>query len=64
MYRAAVTLSQQYNNVCVTTQRHATIWGGSSLLTVLLQAMNELVFKEGWEWDFLINLSESDYPIK
>ncbi len=51
-------------NVMVTPERHASIWGGSSLLTVLLQAMKDLVHAPHWNWDFVINLSESDYPIK
>ncbi|KAF2348493.1 Glycosyl transferase family 14, partial [Trinorchestia longiramus] len=52
-----------YDNVFVTHQRHATIWGGASLLTVLLQAMHHLISHQQ-HWQFVINLSESDYPIK
>jgi protein xylosyltransferase len=42
----------------------ATIWGGSSLLQMLLRALDDLIQKEEWKWDFFINLSGSDYPIK
>ena len=51
-------------NVAVTSWRMATIWGGSSLLQMLLRALDDLVKKEDWKWDFFINLSASDYPIK
>jgi protein xylosyltransferase len=47
--------------------RKATIWGGASLLTVLLSGMEDLTnnaMKWGWEWDYVINLSESDFPLK
>lgn len=44
-------------------KRFATIWGGASLLSMLLSSMKELL-KLGWEWDFVLNLSESDYPVK
>lgn len=47
----------------MTNDRFATIWGGASLLKVLLNAFSDLL---AWspEWDYAINLSESDFPIK
>lgn len=45
------------------TKRFSTIWGGASLLKMLLSAMKDL-FNLGWKWDYVINLSESDFPIK
>ena len=61
--------------------RYSTIWGGASLLTMLLSAMQvrritalrvivisslqELLEMSDWaDWDFVLNLSESDYPVK
>lgn len=44
-----------------------TIWGGSSLLQMHLRVMQDLLeMKENgdWKWDFLLNLSETDFPIK
>jgi protein xylosyltransferase len=44
-----------------------TIWGGASLLQMHLKVMNELLkFKKSknWSWDFLLNLSETDFPVK
>ena len=54
-------------NIRIADWSIATIWGGSSLLHMHLRAMDELVkLKEQneWNWDYLINLSEADYPIK
>ncbi|XP_043284681.1 xylosyltransferase oxt [Venturia canescens] len=44
-------------------RRHASIWGGASLLTTLLSSAQEML-KHPHHWDFLVNLSESDFPIK
>ncbi|RZF43963.1 hypothetical protein LSTR_LSTR014254 [Laodelphax striatellus] len=56
---------EQLSNVKLARERHATIWGGASLLTMLLESMRLLVHTHShWKWDFLINLSESDFPIK
>ena len=43
--------------------RHASIWGGASLLTTLLNSARQMLTHPK-PWDFLINLSESDYPVK
>lgn len=56
-------LEKQFPNIKLATNRFSTIWGGASLLTMLLSAMKDF-FALGWQWDFVINLSESDFPIK
>ncbi|XP_026671974.1 xylosyltransferase oxt isoform X2 [Ceratina calcarata] len=43
--------------------RHASIWGGASLLTTFLRSAQQMI-AHSHHWDFLVNLSESDYPIK
>ncbi|XP_044597603.1 xylosyltransferase oxt isoform X3 [Cotesia glomerata] len=43
--------------------RHASIWGGASLLTTLLTSAQQML-QHSPHWDFLVNLSESDFPIK
>ncbi|BET03101.1 Xylosyltransferase sqv-6 [Nesidiocoris tenuis] len=63
MMRELLQLELRHSNVRLSRRRHATIWGGASLLTMLLEAMADLV-QSGWQWDFVINLSESDYPVK
>ena len=50
-------------NIYVTPNRWATIWGGASLLSMLTDCFKTLLEKD-WEWDFVLNLSESDYPLK
>lgn len=57
----------QFKNVHVPTWSLDTIWGGASLLQMHLKVMQELIdFKRSnkWDWNFVINLSESDFPIK
>jgi hypothetical protein len=39
------------------------VWGGISLISALLQSMPEMLQIDG-KWDFFINLSGSDFPIK
>ena len=54
-----------YPNIYFPTWRMATIWGGASLLQMLLRALEDLEFVlTNWKWDYFINLSESDYPLK
>lgn len=45
------------------SNRHASIWGGASLLTTFLDSARQMLLSSK-NWDFLVNLSESDYPIK
>ncbi|OQV18769.1 Xylosyltransferase 2 [Hypsibius exemplaris] len=54
-----------FPNVKLLRTRHAPIWGGASLLTTLLDAMRFGLEESGWkDWDYFLNLSESDLPIK
>ena len=55
------------NNIFMTKWQMSTIWGGASLLQMHLKAfkeLNELRDSLNWNWDFVLNLSESDFPIK
>lgn len=54
---------EQLPNIKLASSRYSTIWGGASLLKMLLAAMKDFIAL-GWKWDFVINLSESDFPIK
>uniref|UniRef100_A0A915B3N6 protein xylosyltransferase n=2 Tax=Parascaris univalens TaxID=6257 RepID=A0A915B3N6_PARUN len=52
------------DNVHVMEQRYATIWGAASLLTMFLDAVRNAEDKKGWhQWDFILNLSETDFPL-
>ncbi|XP_072022248.1 xylosyltransferase 1-like isoform X1 [Amphiura filiformis] len=64
LHRELSKISSTYPNMRMTPWRMATIWGGASLLKVYLQCMQDLIAMEDWKWDFFINLSESDMPIR
>lgn len=53
-------------NIYVARKRFSTIWGGSSLLEMFLATirltLNGDLF-EWFEWDYILNLSESDMPL-
>ena len=51
------------DNIYVTPNRWATIWGGASLLSMLTDCFKDLLQRD-WKWDFVLNLSESQYPLK
>lgn len=63
MFRELLKIELALSNIRLSRRRHSTIWGGASLLTTLMDAMSDLV-QSSWDWDFVINLSESDFPIK
>ena len=56
--------SQFPHSIYVMPKRFATIWGGASLLSMLIECFTTLLTKTDWQWDFVLNLSESDYPLK
>lgn len=63
LFRKLLALQKQFSNIKLARKRFSTIWGGASLLTMLLTSMKDFI-NFGWQWDFVINLSESDFPIK
>uniref|UniRef100_A0A8C6UDT4 Xylosyltransferase 1 n=1 Tax=Neogobius melanostomus TaxID=47308 RepID=A0A8C6UDT4_9GOBI len=64
LHRQVLALASHYPNVRVTPWRMSTIWGGASLLTMYLRSMADLLAMRDWSWDFFINLSAADYPIR
>ncbi|XP_052788050.1 xylosyltransferase oxt-like isoform X2 [Mya arenaria] len=64
MFQELLPLEKLLPNVHLTRSRFATIWGGASLLQAHLTFIRELLDMGDWAWDYYINLSESDYPIK
>ena len=64
MHRELKKVADQFDNIQMTSGRFSTIWGGASLLEMLLSCMREALDVSGWTWDYFVNLSESDYPIK
>uniref|UniRef100_A0A182PIG7 protein xylosyltransferase n=1 Tax=Anopheles epiroticus TaxID=199890 RepID=A0A182PIG7_9DIPT len=55
---------RQFPNIRLARKRFSTIWGGASLLQMLLSCMEYLLYESSWQWDFVLNLSESDFPLK
>ncbi|GAB6027222.1 hypothetical protein CHUAL_001512 [Chamberlinius hualienensis] len=64
LYNELLPLEKQFLNIKLARKRHATIWGGASLLEMLLNSMKAALSFENWHWDFFINLSETDFPVK
>ncbi|XP_029432930.1 xylosyltransferase 1 [Rhinatrema bivittatum] len=64
LHRQVLQLAKQYPNVRVTPWRMSTIWGGASLLSMYLHCMRDLLEMKEWSWDFFINLSAADYPMR
>lgn len=64
MYRELMRLEEKTSNIRLARKRYSTIWGGASLLRMLLTSMKDLLEKDDWHWDFVINLSESDFLVK
>ncbi|MFH4977477.1 hypothetical protein AB6A40_004186 [Gnathostoma spinigerum] len=51
-------------NIHLISERFGTIWGASSLLSMVFHAVNLTSVMDNWDsWDFVINLSESDFPV-
>ncbi|KAH7637723.1 xylosyltransferase oxt [Dermatophagoides farinae] len=64
LYAELKYLQRKYPaNIRLTQQRFDTIWGGSSLLTAILSCIREAL-NEWNDWNFILNLSESSFPIK
>lgn len=64
MFRELSKLEKDYENIQMAHRRFATIWGGASLLQMHLSCIKELLHHTDWQWDYVLNLSESDYPLK
>ncbi|XP_046464696.1 xylosyltransferase oxt-like [Daphnia pulex] len=63
LFRSLLQLELKYPNIRLTRQRQSSIWGGASLLDVLLQSMEQLLEIDS-QWQFVFNLSESDFPLR
>ncbi|CAH2981318.1 unnamed protein product [Chilo suppressalis] len=63
LHRKLSELEKQFANIKLASHRYSSIWGGASLLQMLLTSMKD-ISELGWKWDYVINLSESDFPIK
>ena len=50
-------------NIKLAQHRFKTFWASNTLLFLLLACFRE-IFKLGWDFDYVINISESDFPVK
>ncbi|CRL07323.1 CLUMA_CG020302, isoform A [Clunio marinus] len=63
IFRELLKLEPKFSNIRLSRRRYSTIWGGASLLKMLLSCMTDILELD-WHWDYVLNLSESDFPIK
>ena len=63
LFRSLLSLELKYSNIRLVRKRQSTIWGGASLLDVLLRALDDLLKMDN-QWQFAFNLSESDFPLR
>ncbi|KAM3717643.1 Xylosyltransferase sqv-6 [Dirofilaria immitis] len=53
-----------FANVYLVEKRYATIWAGTTLLFMILDVLKIALYSLNWtNWDFMLNLSESNFPI-
>ena len=65
MYRELEKLANMLPNLRMVKRRFSTIWGEASRLMMWFSAIQELLEMKDWpDWDFILNLSESHYPVK
>lgn len=64
LFEELMKLSESISNIHLMKQRYPTTWGSSTLLTAHLQAFKEIFEELKWNFSFIVNLSESDFPLK
>lgn len=64
MYSEMLKVAEKVDNIHITEKRFSTIWGGASLLQMFQQVIRDsLKIEKFKDWDYIINFSESDFPI-
>lgn len=61
LYHGLKNATEKISNIYVEDERVAPVWGSSSLLDVLLRGFRKM---SSFKYDFVINLSESDFLLK
>ncbi|XP_054155244.1 xylosyltransferase oxt-like [Oppia nitens] len=64
LFREMVYLEEKLSNIRVSRIRLSTIWGGASLLQMIIKSISQILNIWSNSWHFIINLSESDFPLK
>ena len=62
MYSKLVSL-QAFPNIKVANERFRTFWASNTILYVLLATFRQIL-QLGWDFDYVVNISESDFPVK
>ncbi|TKR87275.1 hypothetical protein L596_011694 [Steinernema carpocapsae] len=63
LFQELLKLEDLLPNLKVTRNRRSTIWGGASLLKMFLASIAEAKSMRWTDWDFVLNMSESDMMI-
>lgn len=61
LFNELLPLEKSYSNIIVARRRFVTIWGGPSLLDMIIDS---IAYLSKYGWNYMINLSGSDFPIK
>ncbi len=64
LYQQLNIFSQKISNIHLTNKRYPTTWGASTLLNAHLEAFKQIFDLLKWNFSFILNLSESDFPLK
>ncbi|CAF3556624.1 unnamed protein product [Rotaria socialis] len=64
LYEELLQVSKRISNIHLTNKRYPTTWGASTLLTAHLEAFKQIFDELKWNFSFVLNLSESDFPLK
>uniref|UniRef100_A0A182T1A0 protein xylosyltransferase n=1 Tax=Anopheles maculatus TaxID=74869 RepID=A0A182T1A0_9DIPT len=64
LFRELLKLEKQFPNIYVTRQRHTVVWGCFTQLQAMLASMKHILTIPSWEPDYILNMSESDFPVK
>uniref|UniRef100_A0A915PQL3 protein xylosyltransferase n=1 Tax=Setaria digitata TaxID=48799 RepID=A0A915PQL3_9BILA len=60
----ATVHSAGFSNIYLMEKRYATIWAGAALLSMVLEVLRTALYSLNWvSWDFMLNLSESNFPL-
>ena len=54
---------ETFPNIKLATDRFKTFWASNTLLYLLLHSMKDIL-ELGWDFDYLVNMSESDFPLR
>lgn len=64
LYDQLLILSKKVSNIHLTNKRYPTTWGASNLLMTHLEAFKQIFDEFKWNFSFILNLSETDFPLK